>query len=341
MRPRNWFIALAVVLALFTLPLLIRAVAPGLANYLLNNFAIQSLMWVALALSYDLSVGHAGTVSLAHPAFLGIGAYTSAVLATGPGTPFLVNVVAAMLLAGGVAFLVGLPFFRLSDVFFAIGTLGFAFMMQVVALNWETVTHGALCITQIPRPAIGLGPITLRIADLTGFYYLILFVAGAVVAIYLGLTSGRIGRALAAVRGDEGLGQAFGLNPLVYKMLAFVVGAMLAALVGVFLAHHVSVVCPDLLGTFFTLNLLIIVFLGGVGTLRGVMVGAVVFTLIPELTRFAQVLAHLVYGIILLVVILYVPDGIEGILAKLFPRSRARNRLAPQAASSPIREKQS
>lgn len=341
MRRGTWFTALAIVLVLFTLPLLIRTIAPGVANYLLNNFAIQSLMWVALALSYDLSVGHAGTVSLAHPAFLGIGAYTGAVLATGPGTPFLVNVMAAMLLAGGVAFLVGLPFFRLSDVFFAIGTLGFAFMMQIVALNWETVTHGALCITQIPRPAIGLGPIALRIADLTGFYYLILFIAGGVVATYLGLTSGRIGRALAAVRGDEGLGQAFGLNPLVYKMLAFVVGAMLAALVGVFQAHHVSVVCPDLLGTFFTLNLLIIVFLGGVGTLRGVIVGAVVFTLIPELTRFAQVLAYLVYGIILLVVVLYVPDGIEGILAKLSPRSRARDRLAPQTAPSPIRDKQS
>lgn len=339
MRRAMWFILLLVFL--FTLPLLIRAVAPGIANYLLNNYAIQSLMWIALALSYDLSVGHAGTVSLAHPAFIGIGAYTAAILATGPGTPFLVNVVVAMALAGLVAFFVGLPFFRLSDVFFAIGTLGFAFMMQIIALNWETLTHGALCITQVPGPNLGIGPVALRITDLSRFYYLMLFIAALTVVIYLGLTTGRIGRALAAVRGDEGLAQAFALNPLVYKMLTFVVGAMLAALVGVFQAHHISVVCPDLLGTFFTLNLLIIIFLGGVGTLRGVVLGAVLFTLIPELTRFAQVLAYLVYGVVLLVVVLYVPDGIEGVLSRLSRRAQARSRPAFVSGSSPHRGKQS
>jgi ABC-type branched-subunit amino acid transport system permease subunit len=105
-------------------------------------------------------------------------------------------------------------------------------------------------------------------------------------------------------------------------MLAFVVGAMLAALVGVYQAHHISVLCPDALGPFLTLNLLIIVFLGGVGTFRGVILGALLFTIIPELARFAQVLAQLVYGVVLLFVVLYVPDGVEGVLQRALHRTR-------------------
>lgn len=322
MRRLWWLLPVAAVL--LALPALIKIVAPGMANYLLNNFAITSLVWVAFALSYDLSVGHAGTVTLAHPAFFGIGAYTAGVLSTALQWPFLLNVLVAVTLAGVVALLVGVPFFRLSDVFFAIGTLGFAFMTQIVAVNWQNVTKGALCITQIPRPAAGLGPLAFRVESLTGFYYLILAIAAIAVVVYLALTTGRAGRSFAAVRGDEGLAQTFALNPLVYKMLAFVAGAMLAALVGVFQAHHVSVLCPDTLGTFFTLNLLIIVFLGGVGTLRGVILGAFVFTLIPELARFAQVLAQLVYGVVLLVVVLYAPDGIEGIAERVLRQTRER-----------------
>jgi ABC-type branched-subunit amino acid transport system permease subunit len=306
--------------------MLLRAAVPGAANYLLNNFAIGTFVWVVFALSYDLSIGHAGTVSLAHPAFFGIGAYTAAVLSTSLHTPFLLNVVAAIVLAGVVALLVGGPFFRLSDVFFAIGTLGFAFIAQIVAVNWQDVTKGALCITQIPRPAAGLGPLSFRIEGLSGFYYLILAITVVTGVVYWALTTGRVGRAFAAVRGDEGLAQSFGLNPLVYKMLAFVAGAMLAALIGVFQAHHIGVLCPEALGTYLTLNLLIIVFLGGVGTLRGVVLGAVIFTIVPELARFAQVLAQLVYGIVLLVTVLYAPDGIEGLLARV-RRSRERRSI--------------
>ncbi len=320
---RGWWL-LPVGAVLLALPALIKAAVPGMANYLLNNFAITSLVWVAFALSYDLSVGHAGTVSLAHPAFFGIGAYTAGVLSTALHTPFLLNVFVAVALAGVVALLVGGPFFRLSDVFFAIGTLGFAFMTQIVAQNWQNVTKGALCITQIPRPAAGLGPLSFHVSNLTGFYYLILAIAAITVVVYLALTTGRAGRAFAAVRGDEGLAQTFALNPLVYKMLAFVTGAMLAALVGVFQAHQVSVLCPDALGTYLTLNLLIIVFLGGVGTLRGIILGALVFTVVPELARFAQVLAQLVYGVVLLLVVLYAPEGIEGVIERLLRQTRER-----------------
>jgi ABC-type branched-subunit amino acid transport system permease subunit len=197
-------------------------------------------------------------------------------------------------------------------------------MMQTVAMNWQSLTNGALCITQIPKPAMTVGALSLRIEGLTGFYYLILAIAALCLIVYLALTTGRAGRAFAAVRGDEGLAQSFGLNPRTYKLLAFVAGAMLAALLGVFQAHHVSVLCPDTLGTFLTLNLLIIVFVGGAGTLRGVAAGALLFTVIPELARFAQVLAQFVYGVVLLVVILWAPDGLDGIWRRATGRIRDR-----------------
>jgi len=320
---RRWWLFPSVA-GLLVLPSIVQTWMPEAANYLLNNFAIQSLLWIALALSYDLSVGLAGTITLAHPAFLGIGAYTAAFLATTAGSSFLVNAGAAVLLAGIVAVLVGLPFFRLSDVFFAIGTLGFAFMTQIVAMNWQDVTRGALCITQISPPTVSFSQLSFRVSGLVGFYYLILAIAALSVIVHMALSHGRMGRAFAAVRGDEGLAQAFALNPLAYKMVAFVTGAMLAALVGVFQAHYVSVLCPDALGTYATLNLLIIVFLGGIGTVRGVMLGALAFTVVPEMARFAQVQAQLVYGIALLLIVLYLPEGIEGVVRRTFRKAGRR-----------------
>src|SRR4029450_12315111 len=110
----------------------------------------------ALALSYDLVVGHVGALSLAHPAFFGVGAYTAAILATRFAWPFLADVVAAVLMAGVVAAVAGIPLFRLTEHAFAVGTLGFAVVAWIVATNWVEVTRGPLCITGIPKPSLVL-----------------------------------------------------------------------------------------------------------------------------------------------------------------------------------------
>src|SRR5262245_66612538 len=127
-------------------PWIVAAVAPGQQRYIVHVLIFTAL-FATLALSYDLVVGHVGSLSLAHPAFFGVGAYTAAILSTRAGWPFLADLVAAILLAGAVAAVAGVPLFRMVEHSFAVGTLGFAMVAWIVAPNWVEVTRGPLCIT--------------------------------------------------------------------------------------------------------------------------------------------------------------------------------------------------
>src|SRR5206468_491451 len=234
MRRAGW-LALGLVVA--TAPWIVAAVVPRQQRYVLHVLIFTAL-FAALALSYDLVVGHVGSLSLAHPAFFGVGAYTAAILATGARWPFVADVLAAALGAALVAALVGVPLFRLAEHAFAVGTLGLALVASVVANNWVEVTRGPLCITGIPKPTLA----GLAITTLPAYYWL----------------------ALAAL----------------------------------------------------TVDLLVIVFLGGVGSLRGVIVGAVLFTALPEVLRLAPTWRLVIYGILLLLVVVRSPEGIESLLRR-------------------------
>ncbi|MFI5377134.1 MAG: branched-chain amino acid ABC transporter permease, partial [Candidatus Rokuibacteriota bacterium] len=152
--------------ALVAVPWIVAAVLPGQQRYVLHVLIFTAL-YGALALSYDLVVGHVGSLSLAHPAFFGLGAYTAALLATEGRWPFAAALPAGIAVAAVVALAVGVPMFRLTEHSFAMGTLGFAIVTQVVATNWVDFTHGPLCVTGIPKPQVG----ALRIATLPAFYW--------------------------------------------------------------------------------------------------------------------------------------------------------------------------
>lgn len=297
-------------------PWLVAGVAPGQQRYVVHVLIFTAL-FAALALSYDLVVGHVGSLSLAHPAFFGVGAYTAAILSTRGAWPFLADLAAAVLLAGGVAALAGVPLFRLVEHAFAVGTLGFAVVAWIVATNWVDVTRGPLCITGIPKPALGLpgGP-ALAVTTLPAYYWLALAALGVVLLLYHGLTTFRLGRAFHAVRDNELLAAAAGIDPLKYRMLAFVVGGAVAGGVGALYAHYLSVFCPEEMTVALTVNLLVIVFLGGVGTLRGVLAGAVLFTALPEVLRLAPTWRLVIYGALLLVIVVRSPGGLDGLLRR-------------------------
>lgn len=303
---------LALVALAVAAPWLVAAVAPGQQRYVVHVL-IYTALFAALALSYDLVVGHVGALSLAHPAFFGVGAYTAAILATRAGWPFLAGLLAAVLVAGAVAAVAGVPLFRLTEHAFAVGTLGFAVVAWIVATNWVEVTRGPLCITGIPKP----------VTTLPAWYWLALTALGAVLLLYRGMTTFRLGRALHAVRDNEPLAAAAAINPLRYRMLAFTVGGALAGGVGALYAHYLSVFCPEEMTIALTVNLLVIVFLGGVGTLRGVLVGAVLFTALPEVLRMAPTWRLVIYGALLLVIVIRSPEGLEGVLTR---RAGARAR---------------
>lgn len=297
-------------------PWVVAAVAPGVERYVLHVLIFTALFG-ALALSYDLVVGHVGSLSLAHPAFFGVGAYTAAILATRAGWPFLADVAAAVLVAGAVAALAGVPLFRMIEHSFAVGTLGFAMVTWIVATNWVEVTRGPLCITGIPKPALGLpgGP-ALVFSTLPRYYWLALAALGGVMLLYRGLTTFRIGRAFHAVRDNEALAAAAGINPLRYRMLAFITGGALAGGIGALYAHYLSVFCPEEMTVALTVTLLVIVFLGGVGSLRGVLLGAVLFTALPEVLRLAPTWRLVIYGLLLLVIVIRSPEGVAGLVRR-------------------------
>ncbi|HXH81646.1 MAG TPA: branched-chain amino acid ABC transporter permease, partial [Candidatus Tectomicrobia bacterium] len=293
-------------------PWLVAAAAPRQERYVLHVLVFTAL-FAALALSYDLVVGHVGSLSLAHPAFFGVGAYTAAILSTAGGWPFVADLAAAVLAAAVVAALVGVPLFRLTEHAFAVGTLGLALVAWIVANNWVEVTRGPLCITGIPKPALG----GVRIATLPAYYWLALGTLAAVVLLYRGLTTFRLGRAFHAVRDNEPLAGAAGIDPLKYRLLAFTIGAAVAGGVGALYAHYLSVMCPEEMTIGLTVNLLVIVFLGGVGTLRGVLMGAVLFTALPEVLRLAPTWRLVIYGTLLLLVVVRAPGGLEGLLRRV------------------------
>jgi branched-chain amino acid transport system permease protein len=307
----------------FAAPWLIELLIPAQQRYALHILVFTGL-FAALALSYDLVVGHVGSLSLAHPAFFGIGAYAAALLATRGRWPFAADLGGAIVLAGLAALLIGGPAFRLAEHSFAIGTLGFAMVTQIVATNWVEFTRGPLCVTEIPRPEIALGPgLRVHVTTLPGYYWLGLGALGVTVLLYRGLTTFRIGRAFRAVRDNEPLAGSAGINPLKYRMLAFVIGAAIAGGIGALYVHYLTVLCPEEMGTGLTVNLLVILFLGGVGTLRGVLIGAVLFTVLPEILRIASAWRLVIYGLLLLVIVIRAPEGLDALLHR-GPRAAGR-----------------
>jgi ABC-type branched-subunit amino acid transport system permease subunit len=310
-RAASWLAAAAL---LVSAPWIAAALLPDQQRYVVH-ILIFTALFAALALSYDLLVGHVGSLSLAHPAFFGIGAYTAALLATQARWPFLPGLAAAALVAAVAALLIGVPAFRLAEHSFAIGTLGFALVTQIVATNWVEFTRGPLCVTGIPRPELGFGSaVRLQISTLPRYYWLSLTALGLTALLYRGLTTFRIGRAFSAVRENESLAAAAGIDPLKYRMLAFVVGASVAGGVGALYAHYLTVLCPEELGIGLTVNLLVILFLGGLGSLRGVLIGALLFTALPEILRIAPTWRLVLYGLLLLAIVIRAPEGLDALL---------------------------
>ncbi len=306
-RQRVWGLACQVLLlaALAAVPFVVQV------SYVMDVLIITAL-YVGLAVSYDLVVGYVGSLSLAQPAFFGIGAYTVALLSTKLGLPTAVNLLAAALLPGLAALAVGVPSFRLSQYSFAIGTLGFATVAQLLAQNWIELTEGPMCVTRIPKASIGV-----PFSTLPAFYFLIIAAVLGQLLFVRQLVRSRIGRAFVAVRENEPLAASMGVNPLKYKLIAFGLSAALAGIMGGLYAYYINVVCPTELSLLQTLTLLVILFTGGSGSLRGVVLGAIVGIVVPEVLRVAVAWRLVLFGLVLLLIINFFPDGIEGMLRKI------------------------
>jgi branched-chain amino acid transport system permease protein len=309
------------------------------SGYMINAM-IDSVRWIIFALSFDLAAGHVGAVSLGHPAFFGIGAYVTALLGPALGLGFIGNTVVSAFLMALLALFTGVAFFRIRRVTFAIGTLGAVIIAQLVANNAFDLTGGPLCVKGVARPQFSLpfSEAVFKITQPIQYYYLLLPLLVITLLVYRAITSSRIGRAFTAVREDEVRASAVGIHPLRYKLLAFSVGAGLIGALGSFQAQYVTVVCPSEMALGLTTTLLIIVFVGGVGRMRGVIIGAIIFSALPRLleTSGAQAItpAHqqIAYGLILVLVMIFVPDGLDGLMTRFARRYRRREQPGTESA---------
>jgi len=243
---------------------------------------------------------YTGLLSLANAGFMGIGAYVSAVLTIHAGTPFPISLLAGALSAALIGWLLGLPVLRLRDVYLAIATLGFGEIVRITAVNFDkfsglNLLGGAQGLAGIPK-------LTTPGALLFVLFFLSIFLVQ--------FHKSRAGRALAAIRRDESVAATMGIDVYQYKLLAFVLGAFVAGLAGGFSAHLTRFVGPNDFTFSAAVNILAFAVLGGTLHWSGALVGAAILTVLPEALRFMKEYRGVVNGVILVLVIIYLPHGL-------------------------------
>lgn len=293
----------------------------GLNNYFIDVLTVAGI-YVVLALGLNIVVGMAGLLDLGYVAFYAIGAYTYALLSTKLGVSFWV----ALPIGGGAAALFGVALgvitLRLRGDYIAIVTLGFIQIVNLVLKNWDSVTNGPNGILNIGRPAIG-GFVFNRPVH---FYYLILAIAVITVFAVNRLNQSRIGRAWIAIREDEIAAQAMGVNTTWMKILAFAQGAVFAGIAGVFFAAKFAFISPESFTFFESVIVLCMVVLGGMGSIPGVILGALILIILPEVLRDFSNYRMLVFGAALVLMMIFRPQGI-------IANPRRRVELRPEDAN--------
>lgn len=285
----------------------------------LINLGILFGIYAILGISLNLVVGYGGLLSVTHAAFYGIGAYVTALLMVNTGFNFFVAMAVGMLVAAVIALFIGIVLSKFKNDFYALASLGFNVIVFSILLNWESVTRGPLGIPGIPRPSVGVSGWELEFSS--NFLFLVLC-ALALVAVYFVarlIVNSSFGRVLRALREDEEAIQVFGYNTLYYKIAIFVIAAALAAVAGSLFAMYITFIDPSTFTVNESIFILAIIILGGLASLRGAIVGALFLILLPEILRFvgfptdiAAQMRQVVYGVILILLMLYRPQGLYG-----------------------------
>ena len=327
--------------------LVVVLLAPLLVGAYLQSQLVFVFIYAIVGVGLLILTGFTGQVSLGHAAFLAIGAYTTAYLQR-LGVPFLVYLPLSALIAGAVGALVGFPALRLSGIYLVIATIAFGFIVEAIAARWESVTNGN---EGMRIKALDLFGFTLG-RDGYGFYVVCLALLVAVMLGALNLLRSPTGRAFLAIRDSETAARSMGVNLAVYKVMAFSISAAITGLAGCLYAHKLSFVSPEMFTLLLSLEFIIVIIIGGVGSLHGAVLGSIFVVMVdPFLTLLkddlpgaigrlaaglgaspggaagiedmlsriggAPGLKGAIYGIIIIVFILFEPAGLYGRWVKL------------------------
>jgi len=281
----------------------------------LIHIAILICIYGILGLSLNLVAGEVGLLSITQAAFYGIGAYATALLLLSTGINFFFAAIFGMIIAGIVALGIGAVLSRFKSDFYALGSLGFSVIVFSILINWQSVTQGPLGLPGIPRPEL----FGFQFFENIYFLGLTLVMLALVYGVCAWITRSSFGRVLHAIREDEQAISVFGYSTTYYKLAIFVISAMLAALAGSLFASYITFIDPSSFGINESIFILTIVILGGLASHKGALVGAVFLVILPEALRFvgfptdvAAQMRQVTYGLILIALMLYRPQGFLG-----------------------------
>jgi len=277
---------------------------------------------VIVVLGLNLFIGFAGQISLGHAAFFGLGAYGSAVLTTTHGFPPWPTMGLVAVLLAIAALIIGIPTLKLSGHYLAMATLGFNIVIYTIFIQWDRVTGG-------PSGFPGIPPLTLfgiPIDSDVEFHYLVWVVAIIALALSLNLVRSGVGRGLVAIAQDEIAAAALGVDVQRSKVGVFVLSAVFASIAGSLYAHYSGFVSPDTFSIFASVELVIMAVVGGLGSVWGTLFGVGFITPLPHLLEFFQAYKDIVHGLILVLILMFFPQGFVAGLVDLTKTWLARRR---------------
>ena len=315
---------------LVTALVLLLGTLAALKSSYFNQVAITTMIFVILAASMNLIAGSAGLLSLGHAAFFGVGAYASALLSTRAGWPVALTVPVAGVVAAAFGAVVALPTMRLISIYFAVATLGIGEMIYVTMLNWVDLTRGPMGIRSIP--GIELPGLSATVAGMT----VVAAVMLASLWVMHRITHSYYGNALRALREDDACADAMGIDAARLKLESFGVSCFFAGVAGALFAHTTGYIGPESFRLMESILILSMVVVGGLGSIYGSIIGAVLLSVLPEALRELGSYRMIVVGVVLFFSILFLPKGLVGEVSALqLVRAQLRRRAAQPKQAFP------
>ena len=281
--------------------------------YIIHLLILISI-YIILAISFQLAVGFTGLLNLGHIAFYAIGAYTAALLALA-GYPFWLDLLASGIMAMIFGFLLSLPINKIKGDYLALATMGFSFVVYAVLLNWTELTNGPLGLPGIPKPIL----FGFSFSDNSNFLILAASIALISYLIIKLITVSPFGKVLESVRDNEQAAQILGKNTFKMKMFAMAISAFFAGIAGALYAHYITYIDPSSFTIMELIPTLSIVIIGGLASLEGTVIAAIILTLLPEPLRFIGFPSSIVgparqiiYSGFLLLILIFKPKGFYG-----------------------------
>ncbi len=270
-----------------------------------------------VAVGLMLLVGYTGQISLGHAAFFAVGAYAVAVLEA-RGIPFLGAFLAAGALSGAIGVIIGLPALRLKGIYLAMATLAFSFIVEEIIVRWSSVTKGNRGMTVPDASLFGL-----NLGSVSAIYYLSAVVFGLVVLVVLNILRSRTGRALSALRDSDVAAESMGINLALFKTAAFAISAAATGLAGALYAHKLAYISPEQFSILLSVEFLMMIIIGGLGSLHGALFGSMFFILLPQAIVLVKgylpakvaelpVLDSATFGVLVILFVLFEPRGLNG-----------------------------